>query len=154
MKTAQKASFFLKFKKACNQAEIMLNISREKEGEKMVFTSVSLAHELENGSLKGDPFSVLGMHESPDGKGLFIRTMQPQAKAVEVFKNKKSLGKMTRILGGIFQLDLPKEKDFFTYTFEITLSDDSVYETDDPYRFLPVLGDMDRLSHKQNHPTK
>ncbi len=110
----------------------------------MAFTSLDLAQKLENGSLKGDPFSVLGMHESPDGKGLFIRTMQPQAKAVEVLdKNKKKLGKMTQIFGGIFQLNLPKAKDFFAYNFKITLPDDSVYEVDDPYRFLPVLGDMD-----------
>ena len=33
--------------------------------------------------------------------------------------------------------------DFFEYTFKITLPDDSTYEVDDPYRFLPVLGDMD-----------
>ena len=110
----------------------------------MAFMSVDLAQKLENGSLKGDPFSVLGMHEAPDGKGLFIRTMQPQAKAVEVLdKNGKSRGKMVSIFGGIFQLDLPKAKDFFEYIFKITLPDNSSYEVDDPYRFLPVLGDMD-----------
>ena len=110
----------------------------------MAFTSLDLAQKLENGSLKGDPFSVLGMHEAPDGKGLFIRTMQPQAKTVEVLDKKgKSIGKMIAILGGIFQLDLPKVKDFFEYTFKITLPDNSSYEVDDPYHFLPVLGDMD-----------
>ena len=106
--------------------------------------SEKVLYGLQNGSLKGDPFSVLGMHEALSGKGLFIRTMQPQAKSVEVLdKNKKSLGKMTLIMDGIFQLDLPKQKDFFEYEFKITLPDNSSYEVDDPYRFLPVLGDMD-----------
>ena len=110
----------------------------------MSFISEKVLYELKNGSLKGDPFSVLGMHEALSGKGLFIRTVQPQAKSVEVLdKNKKSLGKMTLIRDGIFQLDLPKQKDFFEYSFKITLPDNSSYETDDPYRFLPVLGDMD-----------
>lgn len=110
----------------------------------MGLSSEKLAYELENGSLKGDPFSVLGMHEAPDGKGLFIRTIQPQAKSIEVLdKKRKVLGKMNPILGGIFQLNLPKAKDFCEYTFRITLPNNSSYETDDPYRFLPVLGDMD-----------
>ena len=110
----------------------------------MVSTSVELAHELRNGSLKGDPFSVLGMHQAFSGKGLFIRTVQPQAKSVKVLDKKgKSCGIMNPIMDGIFQLDLPKAEDFFEYTFKITLPDDSVYETEDPYRFLPVLGDMD-----------
>ena len=84
----------------------------------MAFTSLDLACELEKGTLKGDPFSVLGMHESPDGKGLFIRTMQPQAKAVEVLDKKgKSCGKMRAVFGGIWQLDLPKNKDFFDFVY-------------------------------------
>ena len=80
----------------------------------MAFISSDLARKLESGSLKGDPFSVLGMHEAPDGKGLFIRTVQPQAKSIEVLDKKgKSVGKMASIAEGIFQLDLPKTKDFF-----------------------------------------
>ena len=110
----------------------------------MAFTSLDLAQKLENGSLKGDPFSVLGMDEAVDGKGLFIRTMQPQAKAVEVIDKKgKSHGKMESVYGGIFQLNLPKAKDFFEYTFKITLPDKKTYKVDDPYRFFHVLGDMD-----------
>ncbi|MGN0919719.1 MAG: 1,4-alpha-glucan branching protein GlgB [Alphaproteobacteria bacterium] len=110
----------------------------------MAFIPTDLARELENGSFKGDPFSVLGMHEMKDGKGVFIRTLQPQAVSVEVLDKKgNSLGKMAPVANGLFQLDFPKEKEFFEYLFKITLPDNSTYQTEDPYRFLPVLGDMD-----------
>ncbi len=110
----------------------------------MVFVSEKILYELMNGSMKGDPFSVLGMHETLSGKGLFIRTVQPQAKSVEVLDKKgKTIGKMEPVFGGIFQLDFPKKKVFFEYTLKITLPDERTYEVDDPYRFLPVLGDMD-----------
>ena len=110
----------------------------------MTFLSENMLRELTSGALKGDPFSVLGMHESLSGKGLVIRTVQPQAKSVEVLDKKgKLLGKMAAIANGIFQIDFPKSKDFFEYLFKITLANDQTYETEDPYRFLPVLGDMD-----------
>ena len=54
----------------------------------MTFVSEKLLSELKKGALKGDPFSVLGMHEALSGKGLFIRTVQPQAKSVEVLMKK------------------------------------------------------------------
>jgi len=101
-------------------------------------------HILEKGQLKGDPFAVLGMHDGSNGQGLVIRTIQPQAKEVFVLsENGQNLGEMTSIGQGVFQLDFAKEKEFFPYRFQIKLHDGKTYESDDPYRFWPVLSDLD-----------
>ena len=57
----------------------------------MAFIFQDLLQKLSRGSMKGDPFSVLGIHEAPDGKGLFIRTIQPQAKEICVLDKKKKV---------------------------------------------------------------
>ncbi len=98
---------------------------------------------LEKGLLKGDPFSVLGIHKGSSGKGIVIRTVQPQAKEVFVLDvNGENLGQMHCIGQGVFQIDFDRD-DFFEYRFQIKLYDDKVYETEDAYRFLPILSDLD-----------
>ena len=104
---------------------------------------------LVNGRYLGDPFAVLGMHQALNTDGnafIFIRTMQPQAKMVEVVDPIKgqTLGVMDKIdEKGLFQLAFKEKEDFFNYRLKITLFDDTQYIMDDPYRFLPVLGDLD-----------
>lgn len=104
---------------------------------------------LVNGRYLGDPFAVLGMHQALNTDGnafIFIRTMQPQAKMVEVVDPIKgqTLGVMDKIdEKGLFQLAFKDKEDFFNYRLKITLFDDTQYIMDDPYRFLPVLGDLD-----------
>ena len=109
-------------------------------------------HTVENlvkGRYLGDPFAVFGMHETQDIDGnsfVFIRTFQPQAKSVEVIHRETgaTLGFMRRVhYDGLFQLDLTKQKEFIPYYFRITLHNDNTYDTEDAYRFWPVLGDMD-----------
>lgn len=121
----------------------VLNLSK-KIGGKMTCLSSNEIVVLENGLLKGDPFSVLGMHRGSSGKGIVIRTVQPQAKDVFVLDvNGKNLGQMQRVGQGVFQLDFENRDDFFDYYLEIKLYDDTSYKTEDPYRFLPVLSDLD-----------
>lgn len=104
---------------------------------------------LVNGRYLGDPFAILGMHGVQNGgknSFIYIRTLQPQAKSVEVIEalNGYTLGTMDKIdEKGLFQLDFKDRKDFFDYRLKITLYDDTQYVTDDPYRFLPVLGELD-----------
>ncbi|MBO7257616.1 MAG: hypothetical protein J6V11_01605, partial [Alphaproteobacteria bacterium] len=71
-------------------------------------------HVVENlvkGHYLGDAFSVLGMHESVNDDGdkfVFIRSLQPQAKSVEVINKdtNASMGYMRRVHNdGLFQLD-------------------------------------------------
>lgn len=120
----------------------MLNLNK-KTGGKMTCLSSNEIVVLEKGLLKGDPFAVLGMHKGSLGQGIVIRTVQPQAKEVFVLdKNGKNLGLMHRVGQGVFQLDFEQD-DFFDYRLQIKLYDDRVYETEDAYRFLPVLSDLD-----------
>jgi len=109
----------------------------------------SLVEALVRGSYHGDPFAVLGMHQGTDYESqqyLYIRTLQPQAKKVEVIRldTHENLGEMRRVHPhGLFQMDLKDELSFFPYRFKITLYNDQVYEAEDVYRFLPVLGELD-----------
>lgn len=104
---------------------------------------------LVSGRYSGDAFEVLGMHNGVDLDGipvLFIRTLQPQAATVEVINKTthSSEGMMRRVhVDGLFQLDLPHQETFFPYLLRITLPNGMMYETEDPYRFWPVLGDID-----------
>lgn len=106
-------------------------------------------HNLLGGRYFGDPFAVLGMHKASENGGkdfIFIRTVQPQAKTVEVLDaaDGHTLGVMEKTdADGLFQLNFENKQDFFNYRLKITLFDETQYVTDDPYRFLPVLGDMD-----------
>lgn len=108
-----------------------------------------ISHNLLSGRYLGDPFAVLGMHEAVGNDGntfIFIRTLQPQAKMVEVLDGAdgRTLGVMEKVgADGLFQLGFKDKKDFFNYRLKITLFDETQYVTDDPYRFLPVLGDLD-----------
>lgn len=102
-----------------------------------------------SGKYLGDPFAVLGMHDSKNAEGdtfIFIRTVQPQAKQVDVIKTQTNeiVGTMRTVHSdGLFQLDLTNQKDFFDYKLRITLHNGVSYEMEDPYRFMPVLGEMD-----------
>ena len=92
-----------------------------------------------------EPFSVLGMHRGDvDGK-ILIRTFQPQAQNVYVLEYDTGdiLGQMERIHeSGVFQIEFDTE-DFFKYRLRIDLWTGDSYDTEDAYRFPPVLGDMD-----------
>ena len=80
---------------------------------------------LVKGTYHGDPFAVLGMHQGADYEGknyLYIRTLQPQAKKVEVIRldTGENLGEMRRVHShGLFQMDLKDELSFFPYRFKI-----------------------------------
>ena len=91
----------------------------------------------------GDPFSVLGMH-SADG-GLVVRTFQPQADAVDILDRKT--GRRAATLSkvhpdGLFEARLARRKKPFSYRFRLTGSNGPA-DIEDPYRFPPVLGELD-----------
>ncbi len=102
---------------------------------------------LANGKYYGDIFAILGMHEDvneDEQKFIYVRTFQPQAKSVTVVrKDTHQSYEMRRVHpNGLFQLDTDINT-FFDYFLRIELYDGKTYETEDTYRFLPVLGDMD-----------
>src|SRR3954464_11866280 len=88
----------------------------------------------------GDPFSILGPH--PSGKGSITRAFLPGATAVEVLTREtgRHLATLERVHpGGLFAgyLDQPSP-----YKLRIVWPD-AIQETEDPYSFGLLLGDLD-----------
>jgi 1,4-alpha-glucan branching enzyme len=109
----------------------------------------SAAMEAIAGGYHGAPFDVLGIHAvTVDGQpALAIRCFQPQALAVAVRRD-SGLFEMERVhRDGFFEVIFRGETAFFPYRFSITLNGAAgpglVYETEDPYRYSPVLTDFD-----------
>ena len=91
-----------------------------------------------------DPFSVLGVH--PDAQGqLWLRVMLPGAEQVAVLDahSGELLATLDRIhADGYFEGRLPGDH-VPEYRLQVRWHDASSVLLDDPYRFPPVLGDMD-----------
>jgi 1,4-alpha-glucan branching enzyme len=96
------------------------------------------------GGRHGDPFSVLGMHVSPDAPAS-VRVFWPGADSVTVLDAKTG----RRVAGlemlhpdGFFAGPVPRRRKPFPYRLRFT-SGAVTWEAEDPYRFPPVLGEMD-----------
>jgi 1,4-alpha-glucan branching enzyme len=91
----------------------------------------------------GDPFAVLGPHEGTDGR-LWVRCLLPTARRVEVVE--ASSGAALAVLeraheAGFFQGPLPRGERL-AYRLRVDWGQGPI-ELDDPYRFPPVLGEID-----------
>jgi len=98
----------------------------------------------------GDPFAILGLHHSRYGAS--VRAFLPGASAVSVIDPKNgdvfALERLHR--AGFFGAELPDtfQKD---YRFRVTY-DGKTVDVDDPYRFGPILGELDlHLFGEGNH---
>lgn len=90
-----------------------------------------------------DPFTVLGMHREK-GK-LVVRALLPQAVSVSVIDSStgKEIAPMQRWGNtALFVAEMAGKKELFSYRLKIDWGD-HVQELEDPYRFPPVLGDID-----------
>jgi len=90
-----------------------------------------------------DPFGVLGMHVK-DG-AVIVRALVPDAAEIEVLDAKS--GKPVAALGkineaGLFAGSVPRRKNRFAYRLRAK-RDIHLWEIEDPYRFGPVLGEVD-----------
>jgi 1,4-alpha-glucan branching enzyme len=86
-----------------------------------------------------DPHSVLGRH--PDGKGrTIVRTLRPEATAVDVRHGHSRTPMKLLREGGLFEAVIDGEVG--DYRLEVSYGSDS-YLVDDPYRWLPTLGEVD-----------
>ena len=102
-----------------------------------------------------DPFSVLGP-QSLTGAGVMIRAFMPGAETVTVIGGDggEPLAKLEKIeASGLFAGEIKGERSTFDYRLRATLGGD-VWEVDDPYRFGPVIGEVDNYllgegSHKR-----
>jgi len=87
-----------------------------------------------------DPHSLLGRH--PAGETTTIRAWRPDAEAVRAVVDGETVAKLERVHpAGLFEatVDEPLE----TYLFEIDYPGGQSYTLQDPYRFMPALGDVD-----------
>ncbi|WP_109473797.1 1,4-alpha-glucan branching protein GlgB [Ornithinimicrobium cavernae] len=103
-----------------------------------------LAHhdvELLMRGLHRDPHSVLGAH--PHDGGITIRALRPLAESVTVLLADGERHPMDHETHGIWTVVLPRT-DIPDYRLEVSWGDGAAHQQDDPYRFLPTLGEVDR----------
>ncbi len=86
----------------------------------------------------GNPHAVLGMH--PTAAGVVVRVLRPGAEAVAVLAEGQRHD-LQHLHGGIWEAHLPGAR-VTDYRLEVTYSG-QVYPGDDPYRYLPTLGEVD-----------
>jgi 1,4-alpha-glucan branching enzyme len=92
----------------------------------------------------GDPFHILGMHKA-NGGPLTVRAFVPGAEAVEVTDSKsgRSVAELHRLHEkGFFAGEVPRRKKHFAYRLRAHFGE-ATEEREDPYRFPPILGELD-----------
>jgi len=87
----------------------------------------------------GDPFGILGPHDTPAGR--VIRAILPTARHADVLRrsDRAVLGRLEHVRDGVFQGVV---RDRASYVLRIVWPD-AEQETEDPYSFGPQLGDVD-----------
>ena len=101
-----------------------------------------------------NPFEVLGIHplstsEDPSGKQhIAIRAFLPEAQDAWVLdlnrEGEPAAVAMTRVHpDGLFEAILKAESVSFRYRFRVANHEGHSWEFEDPYRFPPILGDLD-----------
>ncbi|MGV6987883.1 1,4-alpha-glucan branching protein GlgB [Testudinibacter sp. P80/BLE/0925] len=95
------------------------------------------------GGRHADPFSVLGMHETDNG--IEVRVLMPDASSISIIdkESQQEIVEMERLHDdGFFAAVIPKRHDFFTYQLNVFWGNENQI-LEDPYRFRPILSDLD-----------
>ncbi|MGW5052013.1 1,4-alpha-glucan branching protein GlgB [Actinokineospora sp. NPDC004072] len=88
-----------------------------------------------------DPHSLLGVHPLPGSPGrVAVRALRPHAKGVAVLVG-RSRHEMEEIADGLFEAVLDEAPT--EYVFEVDYGTGEPVLVDDPYRWLPTLGELD-----------
>jgi len=95
------------------------------------------------------PFDVLGVHTS--GRKAWCVALVPDAVTVLATVGRKKVP-LERVEGPLFAAQVPNSK--FPHSLSATFSDGATWDFEDPYRFGPVLGELDQYliaegSHRQ-----
>jgi 1,4-alpha-glucan branching enzyme len=89
-----------------------------------------------------DPHTILGAH--PIEQGVVVRAYRPEAERIVLLADGAAPRAMRRIHdAGLFEIVVEDAREVFPYRLEAHYPDGSVFALDDPYRFLPTLGDLD-----------
>ncbi|MDQ2846511.1 MAG: 1,4-alpha-glucan branching protein GlgB [Actinomycetota bacterium] len=86
-----------------------------------------------------DPHRILGAHPQPDGSTI-VRTLRHHAQSVTLLTDGTETA-LEHLHGGIFSVTVPGA--LGDYRLRVVYGPDATYEVDDPYRWLPTLGEMD-----------
>lgn len=92
----------------------------------------------------GDPFKILGLHES--GSAWVVRVFRPDASAVTVIDafDSSLRYELKRVHDvGFFEAELKGVKSAFAYVLELTSHEGVTWKERDAFSFGPVLGDID-----------
>jgi hypothetical protein len=92
-----------------------------------------------------EPHAILGAHPADGGGGgVVVRAMRPSAQSVSV---KPSRGKTVALAqihpAGIFEGEIENAKLPLRYKLKVDYGDGGKFTLEDPYAFLPTLGELD-----------
>ncbi len=93
------------------------------------------------GGAHHDPHSILGAHPGPDG--VTLRTLRPLAESVQVLLSNGEEHPMRHVDHGVFEVTLPGLDKIPDYRYRVNYAGAPPYETRDPYRHWPTLGEVD-----------
>jgi 1,4-alpha-glucan branching enzyme len=89
-----------------------------------------------------DPHRVLGAH--PAGWGVVVRALHPEAESAQCVLEHAAPVPMAQFASsGVFTAFLPGYRLPVPYRFRFRFAGGATWEQDDPYRFLPSLGEID-----------
>ena len=94
---------------------------------------------MKKAAAKNDAF--LGMHTEKDG--IVVRVYDPVAQEVFLLVNGKKLPMEKVADAGLFVKTFPGKKKHFDYAVEKHFADGGTFTSEDPYHFLPGVGEMD-----------
>ncbi len=100
------------------------------------------------GGEHGSPHSILGAHpaEVKRTAGVVVRAMMPNAIRVECLLDDGRVEQLDQEVAGLvnlFAVFLPRFTLPLRYRLRFYFADGGLWERDDPYRFLPTLGEVD-----------
>ena len=90
-----------------------------------------------------NPHSVLGAH--PQNGGVVVRALRPAANSVTVRTDGQPAVKLKQIHpGGVFEGEIKGAQLPLRYQLDIDYGDAGRFTIDDPYAFLPTIGELDQ----------
>jgi 1,4-alpha-glucan branching enzyme len=88
-----------------------------------------------------DPHSILGVHPVPDG--IVVRAFHPDAIGATLLPGEAAPIAMEPLGHGLWGALLPGAAPSVRYRLRLSFPDGNHWEHDDPYRYLPTLGEVD-----------